>query len=412
MPAIVMSAAAKAFNSRSSPAAPPTAPLGSRPSSDLPSDPAPSLHDRKTAGGVPEGKQRRVEKKNLRGTQGGAHKESAYLASIHASKHGTGKRDKDSGRPHEEQKHETASESVSRQQTRLDISTGSSASSNLNRAKLDSNANASLTSKQTAKDLEMAKKGGKGGDADEPRGPGAKAKAQKLAAQKAKEGEAAAKKEARVAANWEDGANAKADARRKAAEEKERAKLAAAQAKKEAEANDNVELSKMRAPVGKARKAAKAKKSKNDLSLLDAFLDGEKKDAKAKAAKKAAQAGEKPLPANVEPQMELRPNLNRVRAEEAAQGHIEASGLDAALAAFEASSLQDSSSGVGSAAAAVSHKGPNRKMLFSAFEEREIARLRAENPGLKRSQLKDHAWKLWQKSPENPANQVNDEETA
>ncbi|GBG24185.1 Coiled-coil domain-containing protein 124-like [Hondaea fermentalgiana] len=275
----------------------------------------------------------------------------------------------------------------------------------------------------------MARKKGGGGGGDEgPRGPGAKAKAQKLAAQKAKEQQAHKAKEARVAKQWEDGANSRAEQRQREAEEKEKAKLAAAQAKKEALAADEAGLAKMRVPAGKARKASK-KKSKNDTSLLDAFLEGEKKEAKEKAARKAAQASgsaantgsAKPAPANVEPMLELQPNLNRERAEEAAQGHISASGIDAALAAFEASGLGGSSSsedkhhaiasappGAPAAAQAHGHKGPNRKALFSAYEEREIARLRAENPGLKRSQLKDHVWKLWQKSPENPANQVED----
>ena len=41
----------------------------------------------------------------------------------------------------------------------------------------------------------------------------------------------------------------------------------------------------------------------------------------------------------------------------------------------------------------------------SEYEEREIARLKDENPGLKLSQLKERAFASWQKSPENPKNQ-------
>ena len=51
-------------------------------------------------------------------------------------------------------------------------------------------------------------------------------------------------------------------------------------------------------------------------------------------------------------------------------------------------------------------KKVNMKAAFKEFEEREIARLKEENPGLKLSQLKERAFQAWQKSPENPTNQV------
>ena len=35
----------------------------------------------------------------------------------------------------------------------------------------------------------------------------------------------------------------------------------------------------------------------------------------------------------------------------------------------------------------------------------ELARLKADNPGLKRSQYQERCWAAWQKSPENPMNQ-------
>jgi hypothetical protein len=42
------------------------------------------------------------------------------------------------------------------------------------------------------------------------------------------------------------------------------------------------------------------------------------------------------------------------------------------------------------------------KSAYAAFEEREMPRLKAENPGLRLSQLKQQIQKLWKKSPENP----------
>ena len=47
------------------------------------------------------------------------------------------------------------------------------------------------------------------------------------------------------------------------------------------------------------------------------------------------------------------------------------------------------------------------KAAFNAFEQNRYKDLKAENPTLKRSQLKDILWKEWQKSPENPMNQAN-----
>ena len=40
-----------------------------------------------------------------------------------------------------------------------------------------------------------------------------------------------------------------------------------------------------------------------------------------------------------------------------------------------------------------------------SFEERELARLKEENPGLKLSQLKERVSKAWEKSPDNPDNE-------
>ena len=46
-----------------------------------------------------------------------------------------------------------------------------------------------------------------------------------------------------------------------------------------------------------------------------------------------------------------------------------------------------------------------RVVAGSEFEEQEIARLKADNPGLKLSQLKERAFKNWDKHPDNPKNQ-------
>ncbi|PNH11365.1 Coiled-coil domain-containing protein 124 [Tetrabaena socialis] len=43
---------------------------------------------------------------------------------------------------------------------------------------------------------------------------------------------------------------------------------------------------------------------------------------------------------------------------------------------------------------------------WKAYEERTLAVLKQEKPGLKMSQYKDMMWKTWQKSPDNPINQT------
>ena len=50
---------------------------------------------------------------------------------------------------------------------------------------------------------------------------------------------------------------------------------------------------------------------------------------------------------------------------------------------------------------------PERRMkgAYTAFEERELPRLKSENPGLRLSQLKQMLQKQWKKSSENPMNQ-------
>lgn len=73
---------------------------------------------------------------------------------------------------------------------------------------------------------------------------------------------------------------------------------------------------------------------------------------------------------------------------------IDASGVEAAI---DALSVADGSSSSGGGKV-------NKKAAYLAFEERELARLKEENSGLKLSQYKEQIAKLWQKSPENPDN--------
>ena len=51
------------------------------------------------------------------------------------------------------------------------------------------------------------------------------------------------------------------------------------------------------------------------------------------------------------------------------------------------------------------HPEKRLKAVYAVFEERELPRLKAENPNLRQSQVKQLLRKEWMKSPENPMNQ-------
>lgn len=52
------------------------------------------------------------------------------------------------------------------------------------------------------------------------------------------------------------------------------------------------------------------------------------------------------------------------------------------------------------------HPEKRMKAAYNAFEERRLIELKAEHPSLRLSQLKQMIFKEWQKSPENPLNNV------
>ncbi|KAJ1650738.1 hypothetical protein IWQ61_008532 [Dispira simplex] len=53
------------------------------------------------------------------------------------------------------------------------------------------------------------------------------------------------------------------------------------------------------------------------------------------------------------------------------------------------------------------HPERRHKAAYTAYEARELPRLKEENRGLRLNQIKQIMWKNWQKSPENPFNQVH-----
>lgn len=79
--------------------------------------------------------------------------------------------------------------------------------------------------------------------------------------------------------------------------------------------------------------------------------------------------------------------------------------LMAAEGAVEARSVEDAIAVLNVAGTPVDrHPEKRMKAAYSAFEERELPRLKQENPNMRLSQLKQLLKKDWMKSPENPMN--------
>jgi len=98
-----------------------------------------------------------------------------------------------------------------------------------------------------------------------------------------------------------------------------------------------------------------------------------------------------------EKEQEIEENINRVIALERAEhgpDYVEARSVDEAVGHM-------ASLGFGSV-----DKEKRVRVTYAAFEEKNLPDVRAENPSLKLSQLKELVWKMWQKSPENPINQI------
>lgn len=87
----------------------------------------------------------------------------------------------------------------------------------------------------------------------------------------------------------------------------------------------------------------------------------------------------------------LEENLNHVMADV----HV-ASTVDQAISVLRVSESEEDR-----------HPEKRMKAAFKAYEDTEIPILKAQNPSLKLSQLRQMVFKNWQKSPENPINRAN-----
>ena len=100
------------------------------------------------------------------------------------------------------------------------------------------------------------------------------------------------------------------------------------------------------------------------------------------------------LPRKLSEDTPLMENPNLLLKQRSEDGHHDASTIDEAIALL---STPDS--------ATEKHPEKRMKAAYTAFEERELPRLKEEFPNLRLSQLKQRLKKEWMKSPENPMNQ-------
>ena len=91
---------------------------------------------------------------------------------------------------------------------------------------------------------------------------------------------------------------------------------------------------------------------------------------------------------------ELEENPNQLLKQSAMEGEAVARGVDSAIAVL------------GGGEPTELHPEKRMKAAYAAFEERELPKLKEENPNLRLSQLKQLLRKEWQKSPDNPMNQA------
>ncbi|KAL1746507.1 DUF1014-domain-containing protein [Schizophyllum fasciatum] len=214
------------------------------------------------------------------------------------------------------------------------------------------------------------------------------------------------------------GGNAKKEGGRAKKAENEANKKAAAAAEKEAQEaakwSDGGKANK-NADKEEKRKAELARKAENARLLAE---EESAAPAKAKPAPKAGakKAAPKPKPAGPGA-IAAGGGLGAASAEEAPgkagapkeePESYTATGLDNALDLLEVVTAKMDKASVGSQAAGLERHPERRfKAAFEAYKEREMPILRKEHPGLRQQQMHDILYKNFQKSPENPFNQVN-----
>lgn len=124
--------------------------------------------------------------------------------------------------------------------------------------------------------------------------------------------------------------------------------------------------------------------------MAEIQAERERKEKAAAAASAAAETRKKDEE-TAEP-LEENPN-QQMAALMAAEGAVEARSVEDAIAVLNVGGTPVDR-----------HPEKRMKAAYNAFEERELPRLKQENPNMRLSQLKQLLKKDWMKSPENPMN--------
>jgi hypothetical protein len=199
------------------------------------------------------------------------------------------------------------------------------------------------------------------------------AKARKATVQKAQEEK---KKKAQEDAYWED-------------DDKQLAKKQNRKDEKEKKRLEQLERKQINKQLAEEEVVVEKKSTQAPAKITQAQIQAERERREAAARKSAAAVGtpKVPKPAPVEE------NLNRLTAPDE-----EARTVDEALKMLKV--VEDSPS-------VIVDKHPERrvKAAYAAFEEARMPQVKAENPSLRLTQLKQLIFNEWKKSPENPMNQ-------
>jgi len=215
----------------------------------------------------------------------------------------------------------------------------------------------------------------------------------------------------------------KESGRAKKAENEANKRAAAAEAKERAEAVKWVEGEKPTKAKDERevkRKAELARKAANQKLLAEEEASASAKKASPKpGAKKAGSKPAGPGAIAADGQVALAPAASAESSskdggsEPQALESFSATGIDNALDLAEVITAKMDKASIGNQAATI-EKHPERrfKAAYNAYVERELPIIRAEQPGLRLQQYKDLLFKQFQKSPENPFNQVTVEYNA
>ena len=134
----------------------------------------------------------------------------------------------------------------------------------------------------------------------------------------------------------------------------------------------------------KGKTTSSAKVTRSEIAVIQEKEAEKRKTAAAKPAKKNITVDENPL----------EENINHLVADTlAAEGGVEARNVEEAISVLSVDDKQDS------------HPEKRIKAAYTAFEEERLPVLKAENPNMRLSQIKQMLRKEWLKSPDNPLNQ-------